>query len=82
MSRGTLAETLVVMLAALALSRCPPAPTDIAGWGTTGTGGWDLTLVALADERSVQRLHVASVSQWHLVDVSARRFPGFLISDS
>jgi hypothetical protein len=49
MSRGTLGETLVVMLAALALAGCPPASTDIAGWGSTGTGGWDLTVVALRD---------------------------------
>lgn len=50
MSRAALAETAIVLLAALGLSGCPPTPTDIAGWGNSGgTGGWDLTVVALRD---------------------------------
>jgi hypothetical protein len=50
MGRIALAKTPIVVLAALALSGCPPTATDIAGWGNSGgTGGWDLTVVAMRD---------------------------------
>lgn len=50
MSRHTLAEIAIVLLAALTFAGCPPGATDIAGWGNSGgTGGWDLTVVAMRD---------------------------------